>query len=75
MNQRACVKCNTRWTLAAASCPFCGGDSVEVSVPPSAWAERRPEAPPVPAPTRRARWDVVWSWVRPRRGSSSGRRS
>ena len=53
MNQRACVKCNTRWTINASTCPFCGGESKPVNVPPPAWeqAVRSASAPTAAIPS------------------------
>lgn len=53
MKQRACVKCNTRWTIDAQTCPFCGGESRAVDVPPPAWeqAVRAAKAPAAPPPS------------------------
>ena len=79
MKQRACIQCNTRWTIDASSCPFCGGESKAVVVPPSAWEEAVrsasvPSAPaPVPAspaatPARRASgWARLRGWLAGRR--------
>ncbi|HYF01396.1 MAG TPA: hypothetical protein VEJ18_20910 [Planctomycetota bacterium] len=51
MDQRACVKCNTRWTINASTCPFCGGESKPVNVPPPAWEQAvRAASAPVAAP-------------------------
>lgn len=90
MNQRACVQCNTRWTIDASTCPFCGGESKPVNVPPPAWEQARrtaaaPVAAPVvpaapmavetPPPPPPSRWARFRDWVGGRRGIGGNRRS